>query len=562
MSAAAQTRSQLQERHAVALSLEAAVLGAALRARDPHALLERCRDLHPEDLAHLPHRVLWRALLDLHEQRTPVNVESLEFALAKSGSLDAVGGVAFIGEVALAGGEAETAVGYVHEIRVAAHNRRALQVLAATHQSAREWPHQASELISEARGELERLEMSAPGRRSYLSVHDVAMQIEEFSTRPWVPFVVGGETIDELPLGESLFLMGATGAGKTTLALAMAAHHAQHTGPVIIFSLELMAATIGARLGAMITHESWSDTLRGPATKAACAALVQLPRLCFLDRKRANFDSLRRTVVEVRGQFPDEPIMALVDYAQLLKSSQRSGSDLRMRVADAIGELREIIQDEHLLGLVLSQMSRDNARAARKGERKGLETADGGAESAAIEQAAAITLSLGRAGELQADGSRSVELNVGKARYGGGDRVIELKQWGASGLTRVVRDEPASKVREREEHEREERAEAATKESLSRDEELAMAAMDVSAGPVTRNQLCTMAALRKTSGLRAIASLIRTGALVDLGVRGPGGTTLICTRDQAPVFRAELQRQAAEHARNASARTKKSQGEA
>lgn len=533
--------SELAPKIANSDQLERALLGSVLIARDPHdvvaAVSAAARDL-AGDMSNLRHVVLWRVFETLRDDGLPITPATVEHQLAKQGNLEAVGGVAFIGELALDGAHGlDVALASVPEIQTAAINRRAIQLLATAHERARAWPHDAAELVEETRADLERLEKRLPGRRTYHTVEQVVAGMRRFAELPWIPFALGGEIIAELPLGESLYLMGPSGSGKTTLAFCFAAHHARHCGPVLIVSRELSEETAGARLGSMLSGASWSDVLRGRAIDEAAAALLDLPRLLFLDEDRTTFTALRRAIAEAKADFPGEPIMVLVDYVQILEASARGG-ELRQRTNDAVDELRRLILAEKLLGLVLSQMSREVSRAAKRGERLGSDAGDGGAESAAIERAAAITAEIGRQVEVTEPGvygAKDVQLSIGKGRYGGGDRVVELRQWGASGLTRVLRDEPASEVRERE---REQREKSTAKQARTALESAIMDAADRAAQPFSREELCEMAAVgggkKKQLARTIIADLLASGALVETTERRPRSTTpLLWTRDRA-----------------------------
>ena len=510
---------------------EASVLGGVLLA--PH-LLDELRDLHVEHFHDLRHRAVYSAMLALHSAGRPVDATTLETHLTEQGQIDAVG-VAFLGELALQVPTPENVAEYAKTVRLAWRNRRALEQLDRARESVVSGFYPAAEVLEETAAELARFAERAPAerKRTYHTVAQVAEGMRSFAKLPWIPFALGGEVIDELPLGESLYLMGSSGSGKTTLALCFAAYHAQHHGPVLIVSRELREEAAGARLGAMLSGQRWADVLRGPGTEDAIRALLELPRLLFLDDQRTTMAHVSAAIDEARADFPGQPIMLLVDYVQIMEASGRSGGEIRQRTTDAVEELRVMIKRQLVIGLVLSQMSRGNSRAARGGERLGADSADGGAETSAIERAAAITAEIGRQTPMAADGSRDVQLSIGKARYGGGDRVIELRQWGASGMTRVLRDEPAQDVREREEQQRETQS---AKTRVEKIESAIMESADRRTQPFSREELLADAGLtggsRKHEGRRVIASLIASGALRELPQRRAGAKfSLLWTRD-------------------------------
>lgn len=511
--------------HSIAaiVPVEEAVLGGFLLAEDPERLRIEL-GLEVDDFVHWPNRVVFHAINGLLDSHKPLDPITLEHAITLTGKAEAVGGMSRIGELVIRGCRTDVVFELAREIKQAASNRKAIMALADALERAQRWPHEADELLSETRGELERLEAERRTRRTYHTVRDVADDMREFAKRPWVPFGLGGEVIDALPVGESMFLMGPTGSGKSTLAFAIAANHARNVGPSLVVSKELSEVVAAARIGAMESQLYWADVLRGPATEAAITKLLEMPRLTFIDTKRASFTGVQRALSELKIDFPDQPIMLVVDYVQLLRVD---GKDMRARVADAIEMLREIVQVNLVVGLMLSQMSRDKASGARKGERLGADSIDGGAESSAIEHAAAITAQIGKQTPLAADGSRDVQLSIGKGRYGGADRVIELRQWGATGFTRILRDQPASEVRETEQRLRDEA-------TLSRYRAEIMEVADRAREPMTREELRKEAAVRGKEAGQAIRSLIASGRLVEVATKRAGSSHwLIWTPERA-----------------------------
>jgi hypothetical protein len=123
-------------------------------------------------------------------------------------------------------------------------------------------------------------------------------------------------------------------------------------------------------------------------------------------------------------------VLVAVDYLQIVESDMR---EERLKVADVIAKIDELARNHRAVVLAISQMSRASSRAARNGEAIGADSTDGGAESAAIERAATVTLSIGASGPEREDGTRAVDLSIGKGRMTGGDRVLPMSYCGRSG---------------------------------------------------------------------------------------------------------------------------------
>jgi hypothetical protein len=130
-----------------------------------------------------------------------------------------------------------------------------------------------------------------------------------------------------------------------------------------------------------------------------------------------------------------------------------------------------------------------------------------GAESSAIERAAYLTLTIGAAGAEQVDGARPVELNVGKARFGGGDRVLPMYYEGRTGRWRIAG--PSISATDAAEYRDKAKVEAAREKIL----EFAKGANE----PQGRTRLRDSAGKNKDIAAKAIDSLLADGSLVECG---------------------------------------------
>lgn len=174
-------------------------------------------------------------------------------------------------------------------------------------------------------------------------------------------------------------------------------------------------------------------------------------------------------------------------------------------------------------------MSRASAVRARKGEAIGADSADLGAETAAIERFATLTLSIGLAVERE-DGSSAVELSVGKARMGKGDRVIPMTYHGRTGLWRVAGEaKSAIEVRDQRNVQKNEKLdrmfEAALRDHAARAPE-----------PLSRGELKKQIPGKADRKTAAIARLIKSGDLVEVARRAKGSKKsdwMVWTPDRA-----------------------------
>lgn len=358
------------------------------------------------------------------------------------------------------------------------------------------------------------------------------------ATRPRVS--TGIRELDDavrLRLGQFVVVTGSPGAGKTSLVLQFLAYHAVTTGPAILVSAELTAEEVAARRVSQTWDVSWGDVLDLQVDEERIRLALDAPGLRVLAEKDASLDRLDAELRTIRAAEPEHAIMVGVDYLQLVMLAAgpkdlaqpgqvvTSAPDLRNRMIFVVERLRRIAQEHNALVVALSQMSRSAAGAARRGEMFGVETLEAGAESAQIERAAHVVMTLGvpQAGTPYP----IVPVSIAKARAGSADKVIPLVYHGARGL--FWASGPATDPESaREAH------------SLSKSATRRAVLVDVlrqQSAPVSRNTLLRAAKGRPGCGKRdlmlaAIAEAINADEIVELA-ESKGGYPLLWLPDLA-----------------------------
>ncbi len=347
----------------------------------------------------------------------------------------------------------------------------------------------------------------------------------------WVPIRVGDLPDDEiarLPVGAVVPITAASGAGKTTLTLAVLVHHALDIGPAVLVSLELSHAEVAARIVGIRRGISWSEAMRGGDSDDARRALDALPRLVVLAEDDATISKAEAAIAALRAEHPDQPIVVAFDYLQIMEGDPRA-RDERAKVAAGAESIRRFAKRAQVLALMISQSSRAGANALRKGESIGADTATTGAESSQIERGAYLTIAIGEA-VARDDGSADVSLSIGKARFGGGDRVIPCRFDGASGRWRVTgAGVTAAEHRANRDADRDSgRVEAARLAVLGK--------LGTAPGPMSKNEVAvgiTVGGIKREHVYRAIGLLLGSGELVAVAGRKRGGAWPVWTPDRA-----------------------------
>jgi replicative DNA helicase len=484
------------------LDAEAAVLGGTMLRNE----LARAIELSSVDFYDPRHAAVWSAMAELAGDGSPLDEVTIAARLQQMGKLDAVG-PAYLLQLGLRVPAADSAIHYAGIVRELATKRRLM--LAMSDLISRAPSLEAEELALETA----RLSAAVETRRPTLRrAPDLVDAILAHAGDPWLTLELAGGEIASVRAGALVVVMGPTGAGKSSLVAGIVVRHARRAGPAIYLSRELPADELGARIVGMQCDASWPEVLRGQIAREHMAKALDLPRLVIIERDDATLAALCSELRAARVSHPDSPVLAAVDYAQIIGEA---GDDQRVRVSDTMAQIDRLAREHSAVVLVVSQMSRANARSARAGESVGAETTDGGAESAAIERYASLTLTIGCLGPVADDGSQAAQISIGKYRMGSGDRVLPMRYEGRSGRWRVDGEaRPAAEVRA---ESRANREDSALRVAVGAVRDTATRAPE----PLTREDLVRRAGVKAEIGRSAIARLLANGELVEVQQRKP-----------------------------------------
>lgn len=218
-------------------------------------------------------------------------------------------------------------------------------------------------------------------------------------------------------------LTGATGQGKTQLALQVAWAAAGADVPVLYVGLELGKLDVTARLLALAEGEAtkrtpkWSAFYLGKVAPAELERLVSTHAAAIAGRPfRAEFgpphgwgsDRLVERVRAMREECSDRkvPLLVVLDYLQAVGNPEGERFDLRERIGKAAYVSRAVAREFDAAVLVLSSVARENAKRCRvssddgkdggvtPGETPASELVGLGKESGEIEYAADSVMAL------------------------------------------------------------------------------------------------------------------------------------------------------------------------
>ncbi|BEQ15413.1 replicative DNA helicase [Desulfoferula mesophila] len=405
------------------LAAERGVLGGILIHGD-EVLAQVADQLKPGDLYDRRHGFIYEAMLALYERNQPVDEITLTSRLADEGRLEAVGGPAYLAELAdimLAPAHVEH---YAAQVREKAEARA---FIAAAYKGI--------ELVQKANGDLsEVLEQAEAGifaanKRGSAGGpaplgQGLKALLEEMGTRKKPGIPTGFPSLDRLTLGlhpgDLAVVAGRPGMGKSAFAVQVARNIAADGMPVVVFSLEMSREQLQQRLLAgeagvafqkiraqQLYGEHWSLITKAAEVLHALPLLIDdSPALSVLQiRSRA-----RR--VAAKGRLG----LVVVDYLQLARAPKAKEAKREEEVAEVSRSLKALAKELHCPVMALSQLNRKVEERSDKDKRPRLSDLR---ESGAIEQDADLIAFIYRPGVYTKDKSdQSAEIIVEKQRNG------------------------------------------------------------------------------------------------------------------------------------------------
>lgn len=202
------------------ITAEASVLGGVLLRND---LLAELTDLRLEHFHDLRHRAVYSAMLALHAAGSPIDGTTIEQELARSEKLEAIGGITFIGELALIVPTPDNVHAYAKDVRLAWRNREALLAIERARDSMLAGGHPAAEMLEETVADLARFSERAPAPDTAapnkwvrgLSELLGESEPDDDDSLDWI-------IRDVLPRTDPMLFAGPAKAGKTWTAIDMA----------------------------------------------------------------------------------------------------------------------------------------------------------------------------------------------------------------------------------------------------------------------------------------------------------------------------------------------------
>lgn len=406
------------------LDAEASILGGIILRNDVLGHLETIEVDHFYDHRH---KVVFQAMRNLEAIGRPIDIVTLEGEIQKQGKLEALGGVAFLGELALRVPTPDNVVSYAKIVRDRYLLRRLMLVTSDVAERGYAWDDEPDELLGQALADLQQLERGYREASEKIPIITVGASLEELDRLARTPvyetpFPAMNEVLGfgGLLSGQLYYLAGGTGFGKTSWVCALVKHHAEREQHALVAYYEMFSGYYTARMAAGPLGVAANQILRGEVPLIHVHRAVPAAHLEFLDGP--SMPTLRRAI-ERHTRLGRPAPLVVVDYLQLLANqiqATMTRPDPRLANAMASEGLRSVAKDTGAAILVVSAASRTTGKKLANSDVRKVaprDLVDSARESGAIEYDGAGIIVLSVSDEKDGD-ENIATITVAKARFG------------------------------------------------------------------------------------------------------------------------------------------------
>ena len=356
------------------LEAEASILGGVILRNE---VLSQLDTLEVEDFYDNRHKVVFQAIRNLEAAARPIDVVTLENEIDKAGKLDALGGVAFLGELTLRVPTVDNVVAYA-EIVSDKHQARKL-MLAAGEISERGYEDglEVRDYLDDAEAKIfevtQRRDKSGPEPLKGLVKKVFSSLDERFKSSDGITGVpTGFADLDGRTAGlqptELIILAARPAMGKTSFALSLAQNAATAGGwPCLVFSLEMSSTQLAERMLCSEAKVDSSALRRGQLQRQdmtnltyAAATLSKAPILID-DTPALSLRELRARARRFRSNkeiFGEKQFgLIVIDYLQLMRSSTPAENRVQ-EISQISRGLKGLAKELSVPIIALSQLSR------------------------------------------------------------------------------------------------------------------------------------------------------------------------------------------------------------
>ncbi len=414
------------------LDAEASVLGGVMLRNDA---LNQLDFLTPDHFYDPKHKAVFAAMRELETRSDPIDEITLEDALGRAGKLEAVGGLAYLSQLALRVPTADN-VGHYGKI-VRDKNAARELILAASDIAAQGYEElgDVATFLDDAEGKIFAITQQE-SRGGPVPIKGLVKTVfnsldERFNAVGGITGIASGfNELDTKTAGlqptELVILAARPAMGKTSFALSLAQNAALAGWPVLIFSLEMSSTQLAERMLCSEARVDSSALRRGQlqkqdmtnltyAANTLSSATIMIDDTPALSLRELRARARRFATTKENFQKKDYGLI-LVDYLQLMRgSAQARKASREQEISEISRGLKGLAKELGCPVVALSQLNR--SLESRTDKRPMLSDLR---ESGAIEQDADVILFIYRDVVYNKDteNEKIAEIILGKNRHG------------------------------------------------------------------------------------------------------------------------------------------------
>ncbi|SES33886.1 replicative DNA helicase [Salisediminibacterium halotolerans] len=352
------------------IEAEQAVLGAVFL--DPQALITSSERLVPEDFYRAAHQRIFTAMIDLHEKNEPVDLVTLTAELEDKETLDEIGGVGYLTDLANFVPTAANAGYYSRIVEEKSLLRRLIRTATNIAAEGYAGGEDVDLILNEAEKKILEVAQKKDGGE-FVEIKDVLL--DAFDKIEMLQYMDGEVTgiptgfteLDRITAGfqrsDFIIVAARPSVGKTAFALNISQNIATKTEEnVAIFSLEMGSDQLVMRMlcaeGNIDAQKLRTGHLADEDWQKLTMAMGSLSKAgIYIDDtpgiKVKDVRSKCRKLKQERGLG-----MIMIDYLQLIAGDSRSGEGRQQEVSEISRELKGLARELDVPVIALSQLSR------------------------------------------------------------------------------------------------------------------------------------------------------------------------------------------------------------
>ena len=353
------------------LEAEESVLGACFLSK--YALQKAGESLTPESFYSDKNSKIFASMLDLMEEKTPIDITTVTSALKKKNELTEVGGVEYLTEIINFVPTASNVDYYIQNVEEAAILRRLIETATDIASEGYRTDETVNEILDNSEKKILNIVKNRKASE-FRTIKDVLIKtqsdLERLSENKGeiTGLATGWYDLDKITTGlhpnEFIIIAARPAMGKTAFALNLATHAAMSQDKsVALFNLEMSAEQLASRilssLGQIDGFKLRTGNLMNNDWKRINEAVSQLSttNMVIDDTPGITIGEIR---AKCRRLASSEKGLSLVviDYLQLISGGKNYGSNRQQEVSDISRSLKTLAMELNVPVIALSQLSR------------------------------------------------------------------------------------------------------------------------------------------------------------------------------------------------------------